>query len=210
MTARLQKAIDFMKAAHRSIDQRRKDNVRLYEVHPLDVLARLQAAGVTDEDILIAALLHDVIEDVFPKNEFYQISEIERNFGLRVGGFVLELTDEYTKQNYPDLNRRARKQLERERYATFSDEAKLVKLADIASNLADDGTVLEADGRVEVGFNQMFIKEKSKCLPYLMPVPTTPLGSRMEDEPPIYAIHGRLWDEAARILLEQKIKFDVR
>lgn len=166
MTPRLQRAIDFMTAAHRSIDQRRKDNVRLYEIHPLDVLARVSKVTV-DEDVLIAALLHDVVEDVFPKNEFYSLSEIGREFGGRVAGFVHELTDEYTKENYPDKNRKERKQLERERYQTFSREVKLIKLADIAANLADDGEVLLADGGPEVGFNQMFIREKAKCLPYL-------------------------------------------
>lgn len=196
MTPRLQSAIDFMKAAHRSIDQRRKDNVRPYEVHPMDVFARLQAAGVEDEDILIAGLLHDVVEDVFPKNPKYSLPLIGETFGADVGVYVFELTDVYTKAECPTLNRKTRKQLERERYATFSDGAKLVKLADIASNLNDDGTVLESDGRVEVGFNRMFIKEKALCLPYL------------EDKRS--RLNWRLFVEAMLILLAQKKKFDVR
>lgn len=196
MTPRLQKAIDFMKAAHRSIDQRRKDNVRLYEVHPLDVLARLQAAGVEDEDVLIAGLLHDVVEDVFPKNAYYGGQLIIDTFGEQVAGLVEELTDEFTKEKYPHLNRKARKQLERERYLKMSHGALLVKLADVASNLNDDGTVLESDGRVEVGFNRMFIKEKELCLPYL---------GDPENE-----VNIRLWNEAHDILQRQKKKFGVK
>lgn len=202
MTPRLQRAIDFMKAAHRSIDQRRKDNVRLYEVHPLDVFERLLMAGVTDEDVLIAGLLHDVEEDVAAHKPLeFSLGHIARAFGQRVAGFVFELSDEYTKANYPEKNRRERKQLERKRYATFSPEAKLVKLADIASNLNDDGQVLEADGLPEVGFNRMFIKEKALCLPYLVSIACP---ENLRDS------HAALWQSANEILEAQKKKFDVR
>ncbi len=200
MTERLQKAIDFMKAAHRSIGQTRKDGVRPYEVHPLDVMARLQNAGVTDEDVLIAALLHDVLEDVTPKNPAYDLCDIVFEFGMRVGAMVGDLTDEFIKVKYPDLNRKTRKQLERERYSTFSDEVKQIKLADIASNLHDDGEVLE-NGLPEVGFNRMFIKEKELCLPYLAP-------NLCLD--PFPMAHCQLYATARDILAEQKKKFDVR
>lgn len=195
------KALEFMREAHRSIDQRRKDNVRRYEVHPIDVVDRLFAAGVDDNVIIPMGYLHDVIEDVFPKNPFYSIELIEAEFGKAVAAGVIELTDVYTKELHPSLNRATRKQLERERYATFSDGAKLVKLADIASNLADDGTVLESDGRVEVGFNRMFIKEKAKCLPYLL---------KFSDTSPFKASLYVLAKNAVDVLEAQKKKFDVR
>lgn len=199
MTDRFAKAVAFMQDAHRSIDQRRKDNVRLYEVHPLDVVARLQDAGVTDEDVLIAGLFHDIVEDVYPKNPFYSLALIQDLFGPVVAGYVEELTDRYTKENYPGLNRKTRKQLERERYATFSGGAKQVKLADIASNLSDDGDCLLEDGSHEVGFQRMFIKEKALCLPYL--------------DPKQYAVFdatASLYVRALDTLDCQKKKFDVR
>src|SRR5688500_914848 len=99
MTPRLQTAIDFMKAAHRSIDQRRKDGVRPYEVHPLEVMERTSKV-TQDEDVLIAALFHDIIEDVYPKNGYYNFALIADEYGSRVASFVHELTDEYTKENY--------------------------------------------------------------------------------------------------------------
>ena len=44
-------------------------------------------------------------------------------FGERVVFLVEELTDQFTKQNYPNLNRVQRKELERERLSNISYEA---------------------------------------------------------------------------------------
>ncbi len=166
--SRISQAITFMKAAHRSIRQTRKDGIRPYEVHPLEVMARVAAVENT-EDILIAALLHDVIEDVYPVNDKYDIYLIEKSFGGVSAKLVVELTDLYTKEAHPDKNRRTRKDLERARYGTISANAKLIKLADITTNLLDDGNVT-ADGSfggADAGFNQMYIREKAQCLPFL-------------------------------------------
>ncbi len=187
MTPRLTQAIYFMKVAHRSIDQRRRDGVRLYEVHPLDVMDRVSKV-TEDEDILIAALFHDILEDVVPKRpEYFQ--RTRREAGFRAWGFILALTDKFTKENYPNKNRKARKQLERERYARMSPEAKLIKLADIASNLSD---VADDDA----GFMGMFVREKEKCLPYLL--------AASNDK------NVNLYLEAMRILDAQKKRLAIR
>lgn len=171
--------------------QTRKDGVRPYFVHLLDVAERV--SQVTDnEDVIIAALGHDSVEDVLG----YTNQQVRHAFGLHVASLVAQLTDVYVKSAYPDLNRRTRKQLERERYKTFTPEAKWIKLSDIASNLNDDGTVLEADGQVEVGFNRMFIKEKALCLPYLVD---------LQDSRNVF-----LFKQAEEILKAQAKKFDVR
>ena len=166
--SRISEAITFMKSAHRSIRQTRKDGIRPYEVHPLEVMARVAAVENT-EDILIAALLHDVIEDVYPVNDVFDIYSIEKSFGSFAAKLVIELTDCFTKEAHPDKNRRTRKDLERARYGTISANAKLIKLADITTNLLDDGNVT-ADGSfggADAGFNQMYIREKAQCLPFL-------------------------------------------
>lgn len=166
--SRISKAITYMKAAHRSIRQTRKDGIRPYEVHPLEVMARV-ATVENNEDILIAALLHDVIEDVYPVNDAFDIYSIANHFGDFAAKLVVELTDCFTKEAHPDKNRRTRKDLERARYGTISANAKLIKLADITTNLLDDGNVL-ADGSfggADAGFNQMYIREKAQCLPFL-------------------------------------------
>lgn len=190
------RAVSFFQDLHK--EQKRKDNVRPYFVHLDDVASRV--SKVTDEeDIIIAALGHDSVEDV----PGFTIETVRQEFGPRVANIVLELTDTYTKQAFPSLNRKARKQKERERYAFMSPEAKLIKLADIASNLEDDGEVLEGDGKPEVGFNRMFIKEKALCLPYLV-------MQSGESASPFYRANAALYVAAVDILKKQAKKFDVK
>ena len=52
-------------AAHKHKDQRRKDDgASPYINHPLEVASVLASeAGVVDESLLVAALLHDTVED---------------------------------------------------------------------------------------------------------------------------------------------------
>lgn len=193
VTPRIQTAIDYMQAAHRSIGQTRKDGIRPYEIHPMGVTLRT-ARYVQNypwrEEILIAALLHDVVEDV-PK---YSLADIANNFGLVVHGYVDDLTDKYTKEQQPTLNRKTRKQLERERYATMRGGAILVKLCDIAENTTD--------ATDDVGFMRMYLKEKALCLPYLA-------AANVRDEK-LRPIVAQAWADTLAILDEQKKKFGVR
>jgi len=57
----IEKALDFAYQAHKG--QTRKDGVTPYIVHPIEVMRLLQEAGVTDEEQLATALLHDTKED---------------------------------------------------------------------------------------------------------------------------------------------------
>lgn len=182
-------AAEFAKELHKH--QFRKDGVRPYFVHLEDVARRV--SQVTDnEDAIIAALLHDGPEDI----PDYTVAMVRERFGPHVAETVDFLTDRYVKSAYPNLNRRTRKQLERERYKTFSQVAKWIKLADIASNLSDDGSVLNPDGTPEVGFMGMFIREKALCLPYLRVV-----GDEKNEF---------LYAQAENILVEKAEKFRVR
>lgn len=194
MFSEFKQELAFMQAAHRSIGQKRRDGIRDYEVHPMDVFARLWRAGVRDRAILSAALFHDIPEDVYPLNPFYSLSLITQEFGVRVGIITDELTDRYTKENYPQQNRRVRKQLERERYATFLPETQLVKLGDIGSNLSD-----ETD---DAGFMGMYVREKSLCLPYL--------AMKLDRTDEFREPHALLWEETTQILEATKAKFGVR
>ena len=79
----LLKALAF--AAHKHRDQRRKDaEASPYINHPIalaDVL--VNEAGVTDVDVLCAALLHDTIEDTKTTPD-----ELEREFGHAIASIV--------------------------------------------------------------------------------------------------------------------------
>src|SRR5919206_226093 len=103
------------------IDQRRKDaEASPYINHPIalaDVL--VNEGGVTDIEVLCAALLHDTVEDTATTHE-----ELVNAFGSRIARIVAEGTDD---QRLPKAER---KRLQVEHAPTISKEAKLVKLAD--------------------------------------------------------------------------------
>ena len=124
--ALLLKALAF--AAHKHRDQRRKDaESSPYINHPIalaDVL--VNEGGVTDVEVLCAALLHDTVEDTATTHE-----ELLNAFGSRVARIVAEVTDDNS------LPKADRKRLQVEHAASLSREAKLVKLADKICNLRD-------------------------------------------------------------------------
>lgn len=86
--ARLLRAIAFAADKHR--DQRRKDaKASPYINHPIAVATVLAVeGGVSDEAALLAAVLHDTVEDI--QTTF---AELEEHFGPDVAGLVRELTD---------------------------------------------------------------------------------------------------------------------
>lgn len=124
-----QKALQFATEAHGS--QMRKYHKEPYIEHPKRVAEKVKEVPHTPE-MICAALLHDVVEDT-P----ISLSEIENKFGKEVAKLVEELTDEFIKQKYPHLNRKARKEKETERLGKISDKAKTIKLADIIDNTPD-------------------------------------------------------------------------
>ena len=78
-------------AAHKHRDQRRKGSIAPpYINHPIAVAQVLVSeGGVGDSDILMAAVLHDTIEDTETT-----VAELRREFGDAVAAIVLELTDD--------------------------------------------------------------------------------------------------------------------
>ena len=126
MTKQLMTALAF--AADKHKNQRRKDaDASPYINHPI-ALANLllNEAGVEDQRVLIAAILHDTIEDTDTTEQ-----ELVKHFGKDVADIVLEVTDDKT------LPKAERKRLQIEHAAHISRRAKLVKLADKICNLRD-------------------------------------------------------------------------
>ncbi len=123
-TLTLARALNYAAEMHRN--QRRKGAAQEpYVNHLIEVMELV--ARVTDgqdAEILVAALLHDAIEDAGATAE-----EIEARFGTRVARIVVENTDDMTLTK-PE--RRAR------RIATMADkpaDSRVVKIADVVSNL---------------------------------------------------------------------------
>jgi guanosine-3',5'-bis(diphosphate) 3'-pyrophosphohydrolase len=115
-------------AANKHRDQRRKDaNASPYINHPIALAQVLANEGdIRDERVLVAAILHDTIEDTQTTAE-----ELEAHFGREVKNIVAEVTDNKA------LPKSERKRLQIEHAASISREAKLVKLADKICNLRD-------------------------------------------------------------------------
>ncbi len=122
---RLPRAISFAARAHRG--QLRKDGVTPYAAHVSRVFAILATElDVADEDTLVAALLHDTIEDTTVDRD-----DLEEQFGGRVGEFVAALSKD---TRLPELERENRYF---EQLADAPVEAKLCKIADTIDNLRD-------------------------------------------------------------------------
>jgi guanosine-3',5'-bis(diphosphate) 3'-pyrophosphohydrolase len=122
----LLKALSFAADKHRF--QRRKDTEETpYINHPIRVALTLaETGGETNLDLLIAAILHDTIEDTQTT-----VHEIESHFGSTVLGLVLEVTDD------KNLTKEERKKLQVLNAPHKSLLAKKLKLADKICNVYD-------------------------------------------------------------------------
>ncbi len=124
--ALLLKAIAFAAEKHRH--QRRKDpEASPYINHPIDLANVLvQEGSVRDTTVLIAAILHDTLEDTQTTPE-----ELAALFGGEVRNIVLEVTDN------KKLKKHKRKELQVKHGPHLTRRARLVKLADKICNLRD-------------------------------------------------------------------------
>ncbi|AXY76814.1 HD domain-containing protein [Paraflavitalea soli] len=133
----LQQIQDFADRAHG--DQMRKFAPERYIAHPIRVM-ELCREQTNDTGMLAAALLHDVLEDTPVSKEAlneFLLEVMNDATAQRTLHLVVELTDIYTKRNYPDWNRRKRKAREVERLSGTSADAQTIKYADIIDNSAE-------------------------------------------------------------------------
>lgn len=116
-------ALNFAALRHRH--QRRKGREGApYVNHLIEVAHLLAAHGVTDAEVLCAAILHDAVEDAE-----VTLGELEGRFGARVAGMVGELTDDAVLPVWE------RKVAQVERASSLSWGAQQVRVADKISNL---------------------------------------------------------------------------
>jgi len=115
-------------------DQTRASS-RPYIEHPMRVAGLVSIFGndestVTLTDNMIAAAwLHDVYEDTdLDSPSLNCINPV-------VERLVYELTNQFTKAVYPDMNRAVRKKAEIARIVAISPEAQIIKLCDRIDNL---------------------------------------------------------------------------
>lgn len=125
-TGTILRAAAFAAEKHKGQKRKGRDG-EPYINHPLEVASLLINVGkVSDEDSIIAALLHDVVEDTDTTFE-----DIAREFGETVSGYVRELTDDKS------LPKAERKRLQIEHAPHLTNAAKQIKLCDKISNIQD-------------------------------------------------------------------------
>ena len=122
----LLKAIDFAARKHR--DQRRKGRAASpYINHPISVSNILAEVGeIQDRTVLIAAILHDTIEDTGTTAD-----ELSHHFGEHICRLVREVTDDKS------LPKARRKELQIEHAPGLSHKATLIKLGDKIHNTGE-------------------------------------------------------------------------
>lgn len=133
LTPRIEKAIVRATVLHQS--QKRKISGVPYIVHPYSV-AFLLAHYTDDEDVIIAGLLHDTLEDI-PE---YTEEMLREEFGERACAIVKEVTEDFTQAEKEDHsirgnNWRARKEKYLANLSNDSKEALLVATADKIHNM---------------------------------------------------------------------------
>ena len=187
---RLAKAYVFAMAAHAAVGQRRKYTNEPYIVHPADTVATLQAlpaSSAITPALLIAMMLHDVIEDTrwfedehgrrldkphehaskgFPVilKEGITLDLIHQEFSFgdpAFGDEVVRILSGLTNVSMPwDGNRAARSALDLTHTAEQAADVHTGKLADIDSNMP---SIIANDP----GFARRWMKEKVDLLPVL-------------------------------------------
>jgi (p)ppGpp synthase/HD superfamily hydrolase len=128
------------RAARWHVHQRRKGIAQEPYINHLLEVARLvaEATGGTDPNLVIAALLHDAIEDQGVTSE-----ALAGEFGKHVADIVIEVSDDKA------LPKEERKRRQIDSAPRKSRGAKLIKLADKTSNLRTIASSPAADWSVK-------------------------------------------------------------
>lgn len=157
--------IDFATMAHG--DQKRKYTGEPYINHPIAV-AKLVMKHGGDHNQGLAAILHDVVEDTSYENVDIYRHLLSKGFSVKdsedISNLVHELTDQYTKEAYPHLNRAKRKSLEADRLGAVSSRGQLIKACDMIDNTA---SIVDNDP----GFASVYLKEKDELAEKLVKIP---------------------------------------
>jgi len=130
-TEKIQHAIRFAIKTHEIYQkQKRKGKDVPYIVHPLTAGLILAAAGA-NEDLIVAGILHDTIEDSIDEKKVTKEMIVER-FGEKVYELVLSVTEQDKELPWEE-----RKAQALEHIKTFSNDSLMLKSADLLSNVSE-------------------------------------------------------------------------
>lgn len=156
LSGKQQILLQYVKDSH--VDQVRKYTGEPYWNHVYSVakiIAEIEPKGIE------IALCHDLFEDTEVQMpdllRFLTHSGYSNEDALFIVSGVNDLTDVFTKENYPTLNRKERKRLEAERLGKVNELSQTVKYADLIDNTK---SITEHDE----GFAKVYLSEKRQIL----------------------------------------------
>jgi (p)ppGpp synthase/HD superfamily hydrolase len=157
-SAEIDRAIKFAKEAHTG--QKRKYSDEDYVEHPIRVAKKIAWIDNSTEDMVIAAILHDTVEDTD-----VSLQEINDLFGTKVADMVNGLTQaDKISPEIGKLSRVERMKANLEKLKKEPWEVKLIKLADRLDNLGV-GKLIHLDA---IGFfRRKYLKESKDLLEVL-------------------------------------------
>ena len=152
-TRKIQKAIRFAIKTHEGYQkQKRKGTDVPYIVHSLSVGLLLSLSGAP-EDLVVAGILHDTIEDSIEEKKVTKEMLTEK-FNMNVA----QLVDSVTEQD-KSLPWQERKNAAVEHIKTFSNDSVFLKSADVVTNTSELLVYYEKEGE-EIFMNFHAPKEK--------------------------------------------------
>jgi (p)ppGpp synthase/HD superfamily hydrolase len=139
-------------------EQKRKYTGEPYFQHLLAVAKMTENAAIHGYEI---GLCHDLLEDTdctdFELMDALAIFGYSADANRSIVNGVIELTDVYTHEAYPHLNRAMRKELEAERLWTISKNSQTIKYCDFIDNTK---SIVQYDP----GFAKVYLAEKQRVL----------------------------------------------
>jgi len=123
----IDRAIRFATKAHEGVA--RKGTTLPYIIHPLEAMT-IVASITSDQELMAAALLHDVVEDAG-----VTVEDIRREFGSRVADLVDAETDREVAGKSHVESWQQRKQATIDRLAKANRDTQIVALGDKLSNI---------------------------------------------------------------------------
>ena len=152
-TKKIKDAVKFSIKTHEVYQkQKRKGKDIAYITHPLTVGIILAQAGA-NEDVIVAGILHDTVEDSTEEKKV-TTQMLDERFGKNVTMLVLSVTEQDRTLSWDEQKKEAL-----EHVSHFSHDSLLVKSADIISNTSE--LIDDYDRHGEKVFDRFFAsKEK--------------------------------------------------
>lgn len=161
MNERQKTLFEFVSASHG--DQKRKYTGDPYTNHLLAV-AEMASAYSKDPLAYEKGLCHDLFEDTDVTEDQLYIALKKIGYSVQEAGEICEcvkdLTDVYTKENFPARNRHERKLAEAQRLGTIAPNSQTVKYADLINNTE---SIVEHDP----DFSKTYLEEKLQTIDYM-------------------------------------------